>query len=62
MDSKCLCREGGSLSRSMQVEEVSGQRSIGARNSTFISKLLPCNAAQYLKTPSLLIFPNALLF
>ena len=67
MDSKCLCREGGSVSPSMQVEaevmeeEVPGQSSIGARNSTVISKLPLCNPAQYLKTPSLFFFPMLLL-
>lgn len=52
MDSKCLCREGGSGSPSTQVEaevmekEVPGQSSFGTRNSTCISKLPLCNAAQ----------------
>lgn len=51
------------MSACMQVEaevvkeEVPGRSSIRARNSTSIPKLLLCNAAQYLETPSLLFFP-----
>lgn len=70
MDSKCLCREGGCVRPSMQVEaevmeeEVPGQSSVRARNSTCRSELPLCNAAQYLKThrfafPQCFYYPKA---